>query len=220
MMNLATTHKGHVGFGTHGSCRGLTLVELILALTMTATICAALVTAVKATVDTWEVNQQDDEVLVSARNVTKRLRMIVGDAKLFGRCQNKTLVLWANDSNGNFQIEYSECAIVQYIPSTNELRLLDLHFPPGTPQGDIDNRNITLPVAEFPAQQLDTVFPADEYVRVRILAQDVSAYDCSAVGTVPDAKTIVFSFTLGESDPEWEFDVVATMRSPASYLLE
>ena len=203
-------------------CRrhGLTLVELILAMAITSMACVAIAATMKATADTWQANQQDDETLVSARITIKRLRTVVGQAKLFGHRTANELVLWAGDANGNFQIEYSECAMIRYDPATDQLQLLDIYFPPGTPQGDIDARNMTFTLADFSAQQLLTLLSADAYVRTRILADNIVSFTVSTVGQGSYVRTALFSFRLGQDDPSQQFDVVVSMRSPAYYLLE
>ena len=202
------------------SRRGLTLVELILAMTITAMACVAIAATMKATANTWEANQQDDQTLVSARIALRRLRTIVSNAKLFGYRSANELVLWAGDENGNFQIEYSECAMIRYDPATDQLQLLDIYFPPGTPQGDIDARNVTLIFTDFSAPQVLTLLGADAYVRSRTLADNVVSFSVSTIGQASYVRTAMFSFRLGQDDPSQQFDAVAAMRSPAYYLLE
>ena len=200
--------------------RGLTLVELILAMAITSMTCVAIAATMKDTAKTWEANQQDDQTLASARIAIKRLRTIVSDAKLFGHRTANSLVLWAGDENGNFQIEYTECAMIRYDPATDQLQLLDIYFPPGTPQGDIDARNMTFTFADFGAQQLLTLLNADIYVRSRTLADNVVSFTVSTIGQALYVRTAMFSLRLGQDDPSQQFDLVVSMRSPAYYLVE
>ncbi len=214
----AQTKHGFLRFACRR--RGLTLVELILAMTITAMACTAVAAIMKATANTWEANQQDDETIVSARIAIKRLRTIVADAKLFGYSTSSILVLWAGDANGNFQIEYSECAMIQYDPATDQLQLLDIYFPPGTPQGDIDARNVTFTFADFSASQLATLLEADSYIRARTLADNVVSFTVSTIGQGSYVRTAMFSFRLGQDDPSQQFDAAVSMHSPAYYLVE
>ncbi len=214
----AHTKHGSVRFARKR--RGLTLVELILAMTITAMACVAIAATMKATANTWEANQQDDQTLTSARIAIRRLKTIVSNAKLFGHRSVNELVLWAGDENGNFQIEYTECVMIRYDPATDQLQLLDIYFPPATPQANIDARNVTFVFADFSAPQVLTLLNADAYVRTRILADNVVSFTVSTIGQASYMRTAMFSFRLGQDDPSQQFDTVASMRSPAFYLME
>ena len=219
-MERCPIHTKHGSVGSARSRCGLTLVELILALTITAMATVAIAGILKATANTWEANQQDDQTLVSARIAIKRLRTIVSNAKLFGNRMANSLVLWAGDANGNFQIEYSECAMIRYDPATDQLQFLDMYFPPGTPQGDIDSRNVTFTFTDFSTPQLASLLAADGYSRIRTLGDNVVSFSVSTIGQTPYFRTVMFSFRLGQNGPSHQFDAVATMRSPAYYLVE
>ena len=199
---------------------GLTLVELILAMAITSMACVAIAATMKATTNTWEANQQDDQTLVSARIAIARLRNVISQAKIVYRKSADALLIWAGDYNGNFQMEYSECVAIEYDSLTRQLQFLDIYFPPGTPQGDIDSRNVALTSAEFTSPQFVSTFMADAYMRARTIVDNVIIFSVHVTGQDPYVRTAMFSFRLGQDDLSQQFDAVASMRSPAYYLVE
>ena len=206
--------------GVRGKRGGLTLVELILAMAITAMVCTAIAAMMKSVADTWQTNNADNEVFTDVRIALSRIRRTVENARLLGYSDSQRVVLWSGDNNRNLQIDYIECMMIQYEPTTEQLQLMDIYFPAGTPQSEIDARDISLDPTDFGSGQLATTLSQDQYCRVRTLVSDVKWFSLTLDVPWPETRSIVLDFKLQSLDDSMRFHAVVSLREPTYYLLE
>ena len=198
--------------------QGLTLVEVIFALMIMAMALGAVAMTVKAAADAWEAHVGIQETNDAGLAVTARLRTIVNSAHLVGFQDSDRLVLWSNDQNGNFLIDYNECVLLQY--GDKELRLYDVYFPPGTPQGDIDARQYRVVLDDFVKNDVAKLLEKDAYGRVRVLGQYLDKFEVSMTEEVPYGRMVVFAFQFKNPEKSEWFHAVISLGNPVYYPLQ
>lgn len=198
--------------------QGLTLVEVIFALMIMAMAFSAVAMTIKAAADAWQAQVGIQETNDTGLAVTSRLRTIVNSAHLVGFQNSDRLVLWANDHNGNFLIDYDECVLLQH--DGEELLLYDIYFPPGTPQGNIDARRYRVVLDDFVRDDVAKLLEEDAYGRVRVLGQYLDRFEISMTEEAPYGRTVVFAFRFkNPEESEW-FHAVISLGNPVYYPLQ
>lgn len=211
---------GQNSIGISRRHRGLTLVELIFALGITVLACTAAAMTIKAVADGCRTDTDAMDTADSAGDVIARLRAIVKEAWLIGFYDDYSLVLWANDTNGNLQIDYTECVMLRYDQQTGDLQLLDIHFPDGTSESEIDAHKITLTYNQLCSHGMAWAISQDQYLRTRTLARQVFLFSFSVDPEPPYSRSVVFSFKLKDPDASNKWNPVITLYNPAFELLQ
>jgi len=208
---MTSTRRRHSGFS---------LLELILAVAITAMACTASATVLKAVADTWQTTDDIHDAVSSTRHALTRLRTVIKQGRLFGYRSGSTLVFWANDDNNDLQINYAELQMVRYQPSERKLELLDVYFPPGTPDGEIDTRSTVLSPVEIAESSIVQILETDAYVRVRPLAYEIQQFSMALDTAGPDSRWVRFSLEVQRKNISQHLHTLVGLRAPAYYLLE
>ena len=198
-----------------------TLVEVILALTITAGACTATAMLLNAVADAWHTNDGISDAVNTARNGMLRIRSYIEKARFLGNCNGTALLLWSQDRDKDYQIDYSEMILIRYQSATKKVELVDIYFPPGTSQSDIDARNTHLTYADISGtSSVTTILNADAYHRVRTLAEDVDQFSIGLDTSSPRARYVTLSLQVTRQGISQNLVGVITPRSTAYYLLE
>lgn len=124
--------------------RALTLIEMILALSITAVISLAIATMMAAV--STGVNAKDDGRQTAIRIATTKSRLAAYIAP--SRCiidkGIDSVTLWLEDSRESNTIHASEVRWIQFDESTQELQVKFVDFPESWPQSLIDSTDLEL----------------------------------------------------------------------------
>jgi prepilin-type N-terminal cleavage/methylation domain-containing protein len=200
---------------------GFTLIEVILALTITAAACTVTAMLLNAVANTWHTNDGISDAVNSARNGLLRVRSYIEQARFLGICDGTSLLLWSKDLDGDNQPDYCEMILIRYKSAAQKIELVDIYFPPSTPQSDIDARKTDLTMANFTStNSVITTMSTDPYARVRTLAENVGQFSLTLDKASPFARYATLSMKITRQGISQYFQTVITPRSSAYYLLE
>jgi hypothetical protein len=198
-----------------------TLMEVILALTITAGACTATGMLLNAVANAWHTNEGISDAVNTARNGMLRIRSYIEKARFLGNCNGTGLLLWSQDGDKDYQIDYCEMILIRYQSAAKKVELVDVYFPPGTPQSDIEARKTHLTYVDISStQSVATILDADSYRRVRTLAEDVDQFSINLDNASPLARYVTISLQVTRQGISQNIIGVITPRSTAYYLLE
>ncbi len=202
------------------SKHGFTLIEVILALTITAGACTATAMLLNAVANTWSTNDGISDAVNTARNGMLHVRSYIENARFLGIRDGTCLLLWSGDLDGDTQPDYYEMTLIRYQSADKKIELVDIYFPPGTPQSEIDTRKRNLAQSEYSTTTaVITEMSGDSYARVRTLAENVDQFSITLDNPSPNARYVTLSMTVSRKGTSQSFQTVITPRSTAYYLV-
>ncbi len=126
---------------THRRCLGLTLVELLLALSITALVGAS-IAAMLTAVSYGTSSEKDLRTLVVKHKTTDaRQSAAIRSSKMVLDQGADFMVLWTADLNGSGLPNLLEIRRIEYDSGTNELKSHETDFPDSWSQATIDAAN-------------------------------------------------------------------------------
>ncbi len=182
------TRKNPLGVRRPRVRRGLTLVELVLALAATAFIGLAVATMLNAVAYGSQSGTDTRDLVPRHRVLSARLADAVRHARQVVDQTDTTLVLWTDDANDNDDYDSDEIAWIEYDGAADEITFAtatDTHTPATITLGDL----ATTKTALSGAGELDE----------QVWGRDVSAFTFS-VDAAPIATQLVTwhaTFTFG-----------------------
>jgi type II secretory pathway pseudopilin PulG len=187
--------------------RGFTILELTIAITITAitalSVAAATVALSKAHEDTEGFYQS----LYTARSAMVRIQRIIYRAKLVTASNGTTVMLWADDVNDDGKINAEEILMLAYDATAREVSTSQQVFPAGLR----DALNVEVPLATLTS--LSTAVPLVDgsgYKQTTVLASDVSAFLAIALPSPPLSKLVNLRLSVGSGKN------LVTLRSAAT----
>lgn len=108
---------------------GFTLAELVVSIAITVVIGSAVVGLATAMSAANEHGRDRYLSLQTARMTMLRIQNTIRKAKLVTAASSSSLVLWAEDSNGDGRINITEIVLVRLAPETTEIRTRKIVFP-------------------------------------------------------------------------------------------
>lgn len=190
--------------------KGFTLVELLVALMVTAIISAAVATLAFALGTANDATSNTGEKQAQLRQSTIRICELLKHSKLICMSLDNELVIWRADDNGNDEINITELVYIESGPERNYLRLCE--FDSST------NPVIQLGWIEALITEWWLNYASDERHTLLIPS-------CSDVRFLPDAeppstRLVTVSFELTENGVANQYQVTAALRGRAGHLLD
>jgi prepilin-type N-terminal cleavage/methylation domain-containing protein len=193
------------GFGI----KGLTLVELLMALVVTSVIFTAVVTLAHALGTANDVSDDTSQKQAQVRYATLRISELIRHCKLICGAPGDDLCIWRSDDNGDDKINPTELVYIESGTERDFLQLLDFTWAASW--------NLTL----FETQDINTkdalIMACDER-RMLVLPE------CSNVRFVfdeapPMSNLVTISFELYENGVTRQYQLNASLRGWAGHLL-
>ena len=202
----------------HGG-RGFTLAELAVSVAITAIIGSA-VMGLTMTLSTANDHAQDRYLsLQSARMTMLRLQDKIRKAKLVTAADYGTIVLWAEDSNGNGRINISEIEIIGLAPGRVEILSSRIIFPKewsDETKAALDTEVELNAVAGVDrAKYVLYSSYASAYEQTIVLAEDVIAFYVYTRPWAPMTELVHLHIAVGGKYDDGYGEVVVTLQSAA-----
>jgi len=185
--------------------KGLTLVELLVAMVVTSIILSAVATLAYAMSSANGVAADTAEKQAQLRCARLRISELIRHCKLVRATNNGDLAVWEADSNGDRRININELVLVERGPTQSYLRLCE--FP----------QSQTAPVT---LGDIETLAPVDyDPTCVQLIPQ------CSNVRFMfdvacPNTRFVVILFDLEENNIMRRYEIAVRLRAWAGYLLD
>lgn len=143
---IAPTHRHSGSPGPTRRHTGLTLIELLLSITITAIIGAA-TTAMLSSVTTGTSQRNDVRALVVRHKaITSRINASVGNSTMILARGTNYLVLWNHDANANAMPNISEIQRIELNTTTGQVSSFTCVFPVGWTQAQRDLVDLAYPL--------------------------------------------------------------------------
>lgn len=196
--------------------RGLTLIELLLALLITSMVALAVASIVQAGVYGTSSRRDVRRLVVQAEELRTRLNDAIRQAQAVLACGQavsgeKYIVLWTGDTNttGNDQVSLSELQLIEWTPGTQRLASYQVATAP--------NPDTTYPPATNFYNAADQARDTGVLVG-RVWAEHVSAFEITLDAKQPaQARMATWDLTLSNdqlSEPLVATVVLRAHRAP------
>lgn len=189
--------------------RGLTLVELLVALSVSSVILAAVATLAYALGRSSEGMDNMGRNQAQVRYATLRLTDMIRQARLVCYADTESFALWAEDDDGNDQINVSEIVYVDKGEAGDMLRLCQLSSAtnPSVALGDIGSLGSNWWTAYSASAAYTVLIPSCSNVQF--------GYDALP----PAGEFVTVSFELSENGRMQPYEVCGCLRGRAENLL-
>lgn len=196
------------------SREGLTVAELVLALSITAMIAVSAGGVSMALSTAYAQSQNSYENLQTLRSAMMKIQFDLNRAKLIVAVGERTMVYWKEDTNGDGRINLSELATIRY---DEPQRRIDKHrvvFPesmdPMTRKA-LDERVRLWSAINIPATV--SMIEGSAYHAAETIAEGVQAFAVSAAPPCPRAEVVTIKITVGNEVKSITINSAATMRA-------
>lgn len=195
--------------------RGMTLVELLIAATMTAVVAAASATLVSAVsnaaVETTDVRSTRAAGYYALGRTTTMLR----EARGIGEVTPTAMSLWMEDLNDDDQLNLYEAVVIRYDGSTKQIIYEYLEQPDGNPMPLTQ-----LALADFKSVGNVIGLLTSPDKKSVVWADGVESLTFSAYPDYTDTRIVGVDFTIGSGAEAVNFSGAASPRASGDYLFE
>ncbi len=179
---------------------GMTLLEFLLALMVTALISAAMGGMVTAVARATELDQHTRETTVRSQAVMVRLASYVTPCRCVLASDSTSLVVWLDDQREGETIQATEVRWIKYDEATGAIELHYIKFPDSMTQVERDLLDVELPFATTDWWATLASYEALTYTAHVRLCDGVANLNIYRATTTDQAKRLVtFTITFDES---------------------
>lgn len=190
---------------------GFTLMELTIAMTITTMIGLSVAGVSMVLGKATEHGENFYQSVQTARNVVMRIQNVIRGAKLVTASSSTSLVLWADDTDGDGQISLSETILLSFDSQSGEIRLCRVVFPGTMPAQTREALDVTKTLTDLASVNTATgLITGNAYNEATVLATDVAALRFSVWPAAPLSRLVRFQLTIGTGDS------AVTLRSAAA----
>jgi type II secretory pathway pseudopilin PulG len=194
------------------SCRAFTLVEILLATAILAVIGLAVAGMAIALTDGYIASEGYADAIQCGRNSIRFIESVAHKAKVVTAASSNSVVFWAQDTNGDGQINLDELTMITYDSSSRELRQVAVVFPAGLPNKSALNVNEPLS-AVVDARAVAGILAASSYNTTTTLAGDVRSFNVTVSPAAPLSTRVNLEITMGSGQQTLSLDASASLRS-------
>jgi type II secretory pathway pseudopilin PulG len=198
--------------------RGLTLSELVIALSITSIVGLAVTGAATMLSAGHAHTETEYESLETARSALRAVQKSIRNACLLNCSMGEDgVAYWCGDENGDNQINIGEMRVIAYDSTSGEVRLYWTSFPNEWPDWFRDLMNSSMSLMEASDQgTLDSSLLNHTCVTHRVLASNVASFLICPVGTGPLAEMARMEITVGDDSRPVTMRSAATLRAPGT----
>jgi prepilin-type N-terminal cleavage/methylation domain-containing protein len=176
--------------------KGFTLLEMTLAMAITAITGLSVAVATVALSRAHEDTEGFYQSLQTARSAMMRIQRAVQGAKLVTACSGPMLVLWFDDANANGKIDADEVLVVVFDTAAEEVRFCQKVFPAGVH----DALNVEVPLYDLlDASAVVSNVTSSAYAQTMVVATDTSGFFAAASPAPPMSKRVDLTLSVGDS---------------------
>ena len=190
---------------------GFTLMEMTIAMTITAMIGLSVAGVSMVLGDATEYGENFYQSVQTARNVVMKIQKTIRSAKLVTASSSTAMVLWADDTNGDGQINLSETVLLSCDTTSGQIRLNRVVFPATMSAQTRAALDVTKTLADLASvNTVTSLITGNAYNTTTVLATDVAAGQFGVWPTAPLSHLVRFQLTVGTGDS------AVTLRSAAA----
>ncbi|MHC4982560.1 MAG: PilW family protein [Planctomycetota bacterium] len=191
--------------------KGLTLVELTVAMAMTSVIGLA-VAGVAIALSVANAHGEDyDQSIQSSRVALMRIDNQVRASALIVSSDWRRFVLWTGDANGNGKINYNELAVISYDTYYDRLRQFQVVFGDACQEGCYNSVFWLRELSN--AATVESWIRSSSFCRTTILATDVTNFSFSLSPAPPLSKLVSVDLTVGQGPQALTASATASLRA-------
>ncbi len=194
--------------------RGFTLAELAIAAAITVVIGAAVTGVAVGLSNAQEHSEEYHRSLRNAQTASIRLPETLRRALLVTAGSDDRLVLWAEDTNDDGEINVSEVLKIYFDVATHQLIERSYIFPEAMAQDTRDALDYTLSLGEVDDTSIcesGSLYP--QYDTKRVLANNVRSFELQFSPDSPETKMVAFGLVVGEGDNAVKIRGAARLRA-------
>lgn len=189
--------------------RGLTLVELLVALVVTGVILAGVVTLAHALDTVHDATDDTSQKQAQVRYATLRISELIRHCKLICGAPGDDLCIWRSDDNGDGKINPIELVYIESGMGRDFLQLMDFTWSASWDLTLLETQDINTKEA--------LVVACDE--RMMMVVPECSNVQFAFDQAPPMSKSVTISFELYENGMTRQYQISASLRSWAGHLL-
>ena len=193
--------------------RGLTLVELLVAVVITSIVMSAVATLAFAIGSANKATDNTSERQAQIRFATMRISELIRHSKLICYVNSQELVVWRADDvpGGENQINAGELVYIE--TDGNRIRLMDFSSVPGALE--------TVSLSPAHLEGLKASLMSDCTERYAVLVPECSNIDVGFLPELPPrSRFVTISFDVTENNVVRRYQTNATLRGWAGNLLD
>ncbi len=196
--------------------RAMTLIEVTLALTVTAMIglvtTGVMVAVLNAHETTDRYTQNVQSGRISLANLQSKIRTSLGVTA--GGVSG--LTLWTHDDDDPGVINVEELAVLKFIPADGVVRLFAVVYPDSVPQATRDALNVTLDLDQVDSSVKALLrISATGHRQATTIASGLSALQFRYDESPPEARLVSISAAFGSGAQRIRLNTLAALRAPA-----
>jgi prepilin-type N-terminal cleavage/methylation domain-containing protein len=185
--------------------RGFTLIEVLLAASITAAACTVATMLIQSISQTASASSGKYAGVVAARDSLSCIDMLVEEAALIGYWDGSRVLLWRNDDNGDGQINLSELMLVRYDVDSQKLSLRDVPVSGA--------QNTAVPFNQFVVVTAAQAVEQHANLRVRQMVGNLSAFAAWCDGIAGNVQAVQVTLTVESGDDAQTLHALMTLRS-------
>ncbi|MHC5024480.1 MAG: hypothetical protein ACYTGG_11330 [Planctomycetota bacterium] len=191
---------------------GLTMIELLLAISITAMVAAA-IASMLAAVSAGVLTKRDSRsLMVHASAAQTRLDAYVGPSRAFLDIGESNAVLWLNDSRESGTVHATEIRWLLYDATTGSIDVLFVQFPDGWSQTSRDLNDQEYPMTEDWSAVL-TTYQASGWIGQFTVVDGLANVSVSSDAIEPvDAQHLTYTLGVETVEGAASITVSCTLR--------
>jgi len=198
MSSQRVKSRGHMKRG-----QAFTLIEMVMAISITAIIGMSIAGASMALSTAYENGQDYYQCLQTGRITMARLEQILRKSLLIGGTGPDLMWLWREDTNGDGGINLTEISTIAYDRQNKTLKEIHLEFPSTWPESMLKVADRSLTLYEVTAQYASISSFRSCYgpiMKNTVLAENVVDFTVAPWPYPPITKAIGVTMTVRQSD--------------------
>ncbi len=198
------------------NARALTIVELMMGLSITVLTGLTIAGVTTALTNAYSSTEQFHEHLQVARTAMNDIQKMVKKSKLVTAVSDDKTVFWAEDTNGDGQINHSEVSILRYKSSAGKLQEYRVQYPDDMSQSMRDALDVVEPLAGLTnAQSVFRRFKNDSYIVKTTLSTGVKTFSLAASPDPPFSKLVGIDLEIGSAGSSMTLRSACALRADA-----
>jgi len=193
--------------------RGFTLVETVLAISVTSVIALCVAGMAMGLSSAQKVTDGDYQAVQTNRVVMTRLASMLRQGLLVTDETASSLMLWEHDDKTNRQINLLELTILTWDDDAQELLRRRIVFPAGWPAWLQNLLNIQIPVSTAQFDNWAMSWLLNRYGDDVVLAEGVEAFTVQVDSSAPETRMVSLTMTVARNERTVTLNRTAKLRA-------
>jgi len=193
-------------------CCAFTLIETLLAASVTSLVAVAGVTMVFAATSAASGTRDVRTTKTAGHYALSRMAKKIREARVIGEVTATSVTLWLDDLNGDDTVNAGEVGYIEYDPIAKQILFETLD-----PASGISPGLVVSPSVLTDSAQLQLLVP-DSAKSVVTWADGVEALTLTGYPSLTETRIVGVRFTIGVGADQVAFQTTASPRAPGDYL--